>query len=316
MKESFMKIKFKILICFVTIFFFSQSSINSFENKIIFKVDNKIITSLDVENEMRYLITLNPNLKNFNKNEIIEISKKSLIKEKIKKIEITKVFVEPKIDEVFLEKLLKNIYLKIGINDLENFKSYLKNNNIDYQNVLKKIEIEALWNEIIYAKFSSKIKIDEQKIKMDIEKNLNIKKKSYLMSEIFLDIASTDEIKKIYEEIKLTIKEKGFENAALKYSISGTANLGGKLNWIEETSLNRTIRKIIENKKINEVTDPIAVPGGFLLLKINDIKTVETKKNLEEELKKTINEIKNNQLTQFSNIYYNKVKKDVQINEL
>ena len=316
MKESFMKIKFKILICFVTIFFFSQSSINSFENKIIFKVDNKIITSLDVENEMRYLITLNPNLKNFNKNEIIEISKKSLIKEKIKKIEITKVFVEPKIDEVFLEKLLKNIYLKIGINDLENFKSYLKNNNIDYQNVLKKIEIEALWNEIIYAKFSSKIKIDEQKIKMDIEKNLNIKKKSYLMSEIFLDIASTDEIKKIYEEIKLTIKEKGFENAALKLSISGTANLGGKLNWIEETSLNRTIRKIIENKKINEVTDPIAVPGGFLLLKINDIKTVETKKNLEEELKKKINEIKNNQLTQFSNIYYNKVKKDVQINEL
>ena len=316
MKESFMKIKFKILICFVTIFFFSQSSINSFENKIIFKVDNKIITSLDVENEMRYLITLNPNLKNFNKNEIIEISKKSLIKEKIKKIEITKVFVEPKIDEVFLEKLLKNIYLKIGINDLENFKSYLKNNNIDYQNVLKKIEIEALWNEIIYAKFSSKIKIDEQKIKMDIEKNLNIKKKSYLMSEIFLEVASTDEIKKIYEEIKLTIKEKGFENAALKYSISGTANLGGKLNWIEETSLNRTIRKILENKKINEVTDPIAVPGGFLLLKINDIKTVETKKNLEEELKKTINEIKNNQLTQFSNIYYNKVKKDVQINEL
>lgn len=311
-----MKIKFKILICFVTIFFFSQSSINSFENKIIFKVDNKIITSLDVENEMRYLITLNPNLKNFNKNEIIEISKKSLIKEKIKKIEITKVFVEPKIDEVFLEKLLKNIYLKIGINDLENFKSYLKNNNIDYQNVLKKIEIEALWNEIIYAKFSSKIKIDEQKIKMDIEKNLNIKKKSYLMSEIFLEVASTDEIKKIYEEIKLTIKEKGFENAALKYSISGTANLGGKLNWIEETSLNRTIRKIIENKKINEVTDPIAVPGGFLLLKINDIKTVETKKNLEEELKKTINEIKNNQLTQFSNIYYNKVKKDIQINEL
>ena len=316
MKESFMKIKFKILICFVTIFFFSQSSINSFENKIIFKVDNKIITSLDVENEMRYLITLNPNLKNFNKNEIIEISKKSLIKEKIKKIEITKVFVEPKIDEIFLEKLLKNIYLKIGINDLENFKSYLKNNNIDYQNVLKKIEIEALWNEIIYAKFSSKIKIDEQKIKMDIKKNLNIKKKSYLMSEIFLDIASTDEIKKIYKEIKLTIKEKGFENAALKYSISGTANLGGKLNWIEETSLNRTVRKIIENKKINEVTDPIAVPGGFLLLKINDIKTVETKKNLEEELKKTINEIKNNQLTQFSNIYYNKVKKDVQINEL
>ena len=316
MKESFMKIKFKNLICFVMVFFFSQSSINSFENKIIFKVDNKIITSLDIENEMRYLITLNPNLKNFNKNEIIEISKKSLIKEKIKKIEITKVFIEPKIDEVFLEKLLKNIYFKIGIDDLEDFKSYLKNNKIDYQNVLKKIEIEALWNELIYAKFSSKIKIDEQKLKTNVEKNLNIKKKSYLMSEIFLEVSSTDEIKKIHEEIMQTIKEKGFENAALKYSVSGTANLGGKLNWIEEASLNNTVRKNIENKKINQITEPIAVPGGFLILKINNIKIVETKKNLEEELKKTLNQIKNNQLTQFSNIYFNKVKKDVQINEL
>lgn len=298
------------------VFFFSQSSINSFENKIIFKVDNKIITSLDIENEMRYLITLNPNLKNFNKNEIIEISKKSLIKEKIKKIEITKVFIEPKIDEVFLEKLLKNIYFKIGIDNLESFKSYLKNNNIDYQNVLKKIEIEALWNEIIFAKFSSKIKIDEQKLKTNVKNNLNIKKKLYLMSEIFLEVSSTDDIEKIYEEIKQTIEEKGFENAALKYSVSGTANLGGKLNWIEEVSLNNTVRKSIEDKKINQITKPIAVPGGFLILKINNIKIVETKKNLEEELKKTLSQIKNNQLTQFSNIYFNKVKKDVQINEL
>ena len=265
---------------------------------------------------MRYLMTLNPNLKNLNKDEIIEISKKSLIKEKIKNIEIRKVFVEPKIDEVFLEKLLKNIYFKIGIDDLEDFKSYLKNNKIDYQNVLKKIEIEALWNELIYAKFSSKIKIDEQKLKTNVEKNLNIKKKSYLMSEIFLEVSSTDEIKKIHEEIMQTIKEKGFENAALKYSVSGTANLGGKLNWIEEASLNNTVRKNIENKKINQITEPIAVPGGFLILKINNIKIVETKKNLEEELKKTLNQIKNNQLTQFSNIYFNKVKKDVQINEL
>ena len=298
------------------IILFSQSIINAFENKIIFKVDNNIITSLDVENEMRYLMTLNPNLKNLNKDEIIKISKKSLIKEKIKEIEMRKVFVEPKIDEAFLEKLLKNIYFKIGIEDLEDFKSYLKNNNIDYQNVLKKIEIEALWNELIYAKFSSKIKIDEQKLKTNVEKNLNIKKKSYLMSEIFLEVPSTDEIKKIHEEIKQTIKEKGFENAALKYSVSGTANLGGKLNWIEEASLNNTVRKSIENKKINQITEPIAVPGGFLILKINNIKIVETKKNLEEELKKTLKQIKNNQLTQFSNIYFNKVKKDVQINEL
>ena len=129
--------------------------------------------------------------------------------------------------------------------------------------MLKKIEIEALWNEIIFAKFSSKIKIDEQKLKTNVENNLNIKKKLYLMSEIFLEVSSTDDIEKIYEEIKQTIEEKGFENAALKYSVSGTANLGGKLNWIEEVSLNNTVRKSIEDKKINQITKPITVPGGF-----------------------------------------------------
>ena len=301
---------------FILLIFFNQKNINSFENKIIFKINNKIITSLDLENEMTYLITLNPNLKNFNKKEILEISKKSLIKEKIKKIEISKVFIDPKIEEIFLEKLIKNIYLKIGIDNLEDFKLYLKDNNVNYKNVLKKIEIEALWNEIIFKKFSPKIKIDEQDLKKKIDKHKNIKNKSYLMSEIFFEVSSAGDIKKIYDEIKNTINEKGFENAALKYSISQTSNLGGKLNWIKETSLNKSVKEVLKNKKKNEITEPIALPGGFLILKINDIKIIETQKNVEKELNKTIREIKNNQLTQFSNIYFNKVKKDVQINEL
>ena len=311
-----MKIKFKILILFILLIFFNQKNINSFENKIIFKINNKIITSLDLENEMTYLITLNPNLKNFNKKEILEISKKSLIKEKIKKIEISKVFIDPKIEEIILEKLIKNIYLKIGINNLEDFKLYLEDNNVNYKNVLKKIEIEALWNEIIFKKFSPKIKIDEQDLKKKIDKHKNIKNKSYLMSEIFFEVSNASDIKKTYDEIKNTINEKGFENAALKYSISQTSNLGGKLNWIKETSLNKSVKEVLKNKKKNEITEPIALPGGFLILKINDIKIIETQKNVEKELNKTIREIKNNQLTQFSNIYFNKVKKDVQINEL
>ena len=311
-----MKIKLKILTFFILLIFFYQKNINSFENKIIFKINNQIITSLDLENEMIYLITLNPNLKNFNKKEILEISKKSLIKEKIKKIEISKVFIDPKIEEIILEKLIKNIYLKIGIDNLEDFKLYLKDNNVNYKNVLKKIEIEALWNEIIFKKFSPKIKIDEQDLKKKIDKHKNIKNKSYLMSEIFFEVSSAGDIKKIYDEIKNTINEKGFENAALKYSISQTSNLGGKLNWIKETSLNKSVKEVLKNKKKNEITEPIALPGGFLILKINDIKIIETQKNVEKELNKTIREIKNNQLTQFSNIYFNKVKKDVQINEL
>ena len=78
--------KRKILI-YLTIIFFSISSKNSFsyENKIIVKIEKEIITNIDIENESKYLLLLNKDLKNFDEKEIFEISKKSIIREKVKK---------------------------------------------------------------------------------------------------------------------------------------------------------------------------------------------------------------------------------------
>ena len=155
--------KYKIYFL-VIIFYLIQTNLNSYENKIIFKIDNEIITNLDVENEIIYLTALNPNLKKLDETELIQISKKSLIQEKIKKIEIQKNFEKPKISDEFLKQLLTNIYSKIGISSLENFKKYLSLNQINYNDVLQKIEIEALWNELIVVKFSKKVKIDEKEL--------------------------------------------------------------------------------------------------------------------------------------------------------
>ncbi len=314
-----MKIRnLKIIILLQALIFicFMQFETKSFENKIIFKINNEIITSLDLENEINYLIALNPNLKNLSKNEISEISKKSIMQEKIKSIEIIKNFENPKLPIKFLEKLLKNIYTKIGIVELENFKIYLDSKNIDYANVIRKIEIEALWNELIISKFSNRVKVNEANLKELLKKNMNKKTKSFLMSEIFFEISDSKELDVKYRQISNTIKEKGFDNAALKYSISETASIGGKLDWINENSLNEKIKKILISKKINEFTNPIPVPGGFLILQINEIKINDTKKNIEKELKKLINITKNNQLNQFSKIYFNRVKKDLQIDEI
>ena len=44
------------------IFFFNNTSL-SVENKILVKIENQIITSLDLNNEYKYLIALNPGLK-------------------------------------------------------------------------------------------------------------------------------------------------------------------------------------------------------------------------------------------------------------
>jgi len=300
---------------FIIIFFVFISNSDSFENKILFKVENQIITSLDVNNEYKYLVALNPNLKKADERDIIKLSQKSILKEKIKNIEIKRNLENPKVPEKFLEQILMNIYTKIGLSNLNDFKKYLIINEVDFENVKKKLEIEALWNELIIFKFSSKVKIDEKKLKDEIIKN-NSFLKSYLMSEISFEVSNIKNLENKFLEISNVINNKGFDFAALQYSSSPTSNLGGKLDWINENSLNDTIKEAIIDLKINDFTKPIAVPGGFLILQINDMKNIKIDIDIDNELEKLINFEKNNQLSQYSKIYFNKVKKDLKISEL
>lgn len=316
MKDQFTKKQINLFLIILIIVISLINNLHSFENKIIFRINNEIITSLDVENEMNYLLALNPNLNNLNKDDVIKISKKSILKEKIKTIEIEKIIADKNLPEKYLEQLLQNIYSKIGITNIEDFKKYLKTKDVLYNNVVKKITIEALWNEIIILKYSAKLKINEEKLKKEIEKNKNKTLKSFLMSEIFFEINKDENLDKKYNEIKKTINEKGFGNAALKYSNSQTSNIGGKLNWINENSLNDKIKKLINSLEINEYTGPIKVSGGFLVLKLNDLKIVQKKIDPEQELKKRIRSLKNEQLNQYSKMHFNKVKKDIRINEI
>jgi peptidyl-prolyl cis-trans isomerase SurA len=307
--------KSKFLKFLVLIFFLINTSSNSIENKILLKIDNQIITSIDVANEYKYLIALNPSLKNSEKKDIIKLSKKSIIQERIKKIEIKKNFNNPKIPQEILERILNNVYSRIGISNLDDFKKYLVKNNVNFANVKNKLEIEALWNELIFIKFSSKIKINEKELRNRIKDN-NKYLKSYLLSEISFEVKNIKDLESKFQEVINTINDKGFDFAALKYSVSPTSSLGGKLDWINENSLNKNIISAIDKLEINDFTKPINVPGGFLILQINDIKNTKIEIDIEKEFKKLENYEKNNQLNQYSKIYFNKVKKGLEISEL
>ena len=304
-----------ILICLTSIFFIYSPNSFSIENKILVKIDNQIITSLDVNNEYKYLIALNPSLKNSKKEDIIKLSKRSIINERIKKIEIEKNFNNPQIPEKFLDIILQNVYFKIGIENISDFKRYLSINDIDFENVKNKLEIEALWNELILIKFSSKININEDNLRKKIKENSKFSK-SYLLSEISFEVSNLSDLESKFTEIRDVINNKGFDFAALKYSVSATSKIGGKLDWINENSLNKQIKDAIKDLKINDFTKPINVSSGFLILKINDVKSTQIEVNVEDELKKLTNYEKNNQLNQYSKIYFNKVKKNLQIDEL
>ena len=136
------------------------------------------------------------------------------------------------------------------------------------------------------------------------------------MSEIVFEISNLKDLDKKFLEISETIKNEGFDFAALKYSLSQTSNIGGKLDWIKENSLNKNIKEAIKDLEINDFTNPIAIQGGFLVLQINDIKDTKIEIDTEKELQRLIDFERNNQLNQYSKIYFNKVKKNIQINEL
>jgi peptidyl-prolyl cis-trans isomerase SurA len=307
--------KKKFLLFFGLIFFIFNSNSISLENKILVKIENQIITSIDVNNEYKYLVALNPSLKNSKKDDILKLSKRSILQEKIKKIEIEKNFNNPQIPQEFLEQILKNVYSKIGFTNLNDFKEYLISNNIDFENVRNKLEIEALWNELILIKFSSKVKVNEKVLRERIKDN-NQYLKSYLLSEISFEVSNLKELDKKFQEISKIINDKGFDYAALRYSVSPSSNLGGKLDWINENSLNKNIIEAIKNLNINDFTKPINIPGGFLILQVNDVKNTKIELDIDKELKKLENYEKNNQLNQYSKIYFNKVKKDLEISEL
>ena len=165
-------IKKNILIIFSLILLIFNTNSNSLENTIIIKIEDQIITSLDVNDEYKYLIALNPGLKNSSKEDLIKLSKRSILQEKIKKIEIDKNFKNPEIPQKFLEQILKNVYSRIGLSSLDDFKKYLINKDISFENVKNKLEVEALWNELILIKFSSKVKINKKELRKRI-KNSN-----------------------------------------------------------------------------------------------------------------------------------------------
>ena len=193
----------QIIIIFFAIIF-SFHNLYAIENKIKLKVDNEIITSFDIDNEIRYLKALNPSIKDLDKDKIYLIGKNSIIREKIKKNELLKYTSNFKIDKKYLDEIIKSRYLGLNLKNNESFLDYLKKQQVDIQMVKNKISIEAIWNELIYSKFSSKVKIDREKLKITIQENDSKDIKSYLLSELLFKISDKDNLKEKYEQIEKT----------------------------------------------------------------------------------------------------------------
>tara|TARA_B110000003_G_scaffold274730_1_gene315427 strand:+ start:1822 stop:2775 length:954 start_codon:yes stop_codon:yes gene_type:complete len=312
-------IKFKRLILnFFLIIFISVTSftLQAAENKILFNINQEIITTVDVSNEISYLRLLNKEIRNLDNKQIIEIAKNSLIKNTIKKIELKKNIKEIKLKDQYLDELIKNMYVKIGLQNERDFKTRLRENNINIEQIKEKISIEVIWNQLIYKKFIKQVKIDKKKIRDSLSNKKIQYQKKYLLSEIVFNIKEKENLNDKTKLIKDNIIKNGFKNSALLFSIADTSKLGGSLGWINENSISEKIKQELFNLQIGQQTNTILIPGGFLILNIDNISKEKKEINFEEEFNKIINDKINEQLMQFSNMYFNKVQKNLTINEI
>ena len=296
--------------------FYLGFSVNSFtlENKILFKVNNEIVTSVDILNEIKYLNLLNKNLKNFDENKIYEIAKNSIIKNIIKENELKKYFTKLEVDEKYLNNVTIKYFDKLNLNSIDELKDLLKKNNLIFEEIQNKITIQILWNNLIFQKFSKNVKIDKKLIKEEISKKET--QDEYLISELVFNLKEKETLEKKLSIIENEIKKNNFANAAILYSISDTAINGGNVGWVNFNSLSKKIRDQLYKIQVGEITNPIQIPGGFIILKIEEKREKIVNLDVEKEFEKIIKIQTNEQLNQFSNIYYNKIERDINIREL
>ena len=281
---------------------------------IVAKINQEIITNIDLDFEKRYLVSLNPNLKKLDQKKITEYAKNSLINEKIKKNEIEKKF-EIIPNETLLAKVIADIYSSIGISSLIEFENYLLQNNVDIKRVKEKISIEIAWNDLIVKTFANEIEIDQNAFSKELEKLDEKEINNLLLSEIIFTINDKNELESKYEAIKKSINEIGFEETARIYSLSDSKKSGGNLGWIYKNQLSKEIKDELSNIEIGQFTKPIITNGGFLILKLNNIKTENVEIDKDTQLKKMINFERERQFTRFSTLYYKRIYNDAEIDE-
>jgi len=309
--------KLKVISVLTLIFF---NFVNLFANtdvKIVAKINNEIITSIDLSKEIEYLKLLNADLEKLSENQIKIIAKNSLINQKIKNNEIKK-FLNTNNDSPVIENFFKDLYLGLNYKNQNEFeKSLAQKKTYSVSEVKKKIANEIFWNDLILIKFNNQIKVDNEKITEQVERNIKkTESKEYFLSEIVFKKDNNKSIIETKQSIIESINNVGFENTANIFSISDSSKFGGKIGWVNENNLNNIIIEKIRVLKNNEISEIIQIGNNFLILKKTEERIKETSFDSKQLFEKYFEIERKKQLDRMSKIFFNKVKIDYTINEL
>ncbi len=299
---------------FIVLILLISSSLSA-KIEIKYKIDDKIVTNIDINNEKKYITFLRPSLSKISDEEINKLAENSIIREIIKQRELDLIF-KKEDSSRNLNQIKKRLFNFKNVKNEKEFRDLLINKNIKYEIIIEKMKYEFLWNELIYKKFNSLVKIDKKSLENSLLKKIsNNKKYEYNLSELLFEVNENEKIEEKHNEILNYIEKNNFKAASLKFSISGSVTKGGEIGWVKETLLSKNISNILIKLKKGEITKPLKYPNGYLIIKINDKKEMKEITNLDKELSELINFERNRQLNQFSLLYYKKLKQNSIINE-
>ena len=281
------------IICFFLIFFLNGILNAKIENKIIAKVGSEVITSFEIKNKiLRTLILNNSNINQENIDKLKEQVLNDLVNIKLKENELKKTNVEIETNRI-------NEYLsKITSNDIAKLKNLFKQNNVSFELFIDELKTEFRWQKFIYQKYSKKIEVNENSLNDEIETLLKdqLEVKEVNLSEIQLLNNQNINNKKFIQNIFDEIKQNGFENTALKFSVSSSSSEKGSLGWINIKTLSKSIYDLVSNMSPGDISEPIIQSNNILLIKLNKERKVSRTDLDKDEMKKRLIKQKENEL--------------------
>ena len=277
-------------------------------------VGNKAITQSDIINEIKIILILTgQSFTEDIKEQLQSGAIQSIIKRNIKKIEIEKynslTFNQPDVDKE-LKKLAGNLYM-----DLDTFENTFIANGIPFSNVIDQIQIELLWNSLIFELYKDRLVISIDEISEQLKSIQNKKEiEEYLISEIIIKPVPKDKLESTIKEIKNKIKIEGFEKVAMNLSISETALQGGDLDWVSENAISEKFKSKIINTPVGNISEPILLPEGILFFKVRDKRKLKKIVNLEDAKNQLVKVEKTKILRMHSLSHYKNLRKSITIN--
>ena len=88
------------------------------------------------------------------------------------------------------------------------------------------------------------------------------------------------------------------------------------IGWVNELQISEKLNNQINKLNTNQISKPIKMRNGYLLIKLNDKREINQEIDIDKEFNESIIKETNRQLNAFSIIFFKRLKKNIQINEL